>query len=206
MNLTLNRIIRLTISLIILSAFYPNKLKAQSTDALDTNNGYGQIKFSLPLKELKRIIPLTKIKSPTPNDEFYTVKNPKDFKAYGYNVEYILLSFYKEALYQIQIKIEDQTESQVGGAVRLDILRRVRESYGPPTNVDTSQRTQVIKKCRLQFWSGKNVTLVQAWPWGEGYQAKLTNNGMIFIADTWYFINHEASNRRTRETDTNTSF
>jgi|EndMetStandDraft_4_1072995.scaffolds.fasta_scaffold02791_7 hypothetical protein len=206
MNLSHYHLIKYTIFSIVLLALYPNKLKAQSTDALDINNGYGQIKFNLSLKELKRIIPLTKIKSETPNDEFYTVKNPNDFKAYGYNVEYVLLSFYKEALYQIQIKIEDQTEPQVAGAVRFDILRRVRESYGPPTIVDTSNRTQVIKKCRLQFWSGKNVTLVQAWPWGEGNQVKLTENGMRYFADTWYFINHETSNRRTRETDKNTSF
>ncbi|WP_462265127.1 hypothetical protein [Mucilaginibacter sp.] len=176
-------------------------IKAQSISDLDMHNGFNKINFSLSLHELKEVTQLKKITSDKKTkEETYLVKHPDDFKVYGYVPQYVCLYFYKDQLYEIEIKLQDMLASE-RSTIRADMITRVVQSYGSYTAQDTSAQTKSSRKETYRYWNGQVVTLVQGWPWSNeivGYSKNLMQQPIV-RGDKWYFLNNKVVMERKNE-------
>lgn len=192
-----------TLPLLILSLIFLMPLRAlcQYTSTLDLHNGFSNLNFSSSLKDLQKAAHLKKV-SASHQEEVYTVKNLDDYKIYGYTAQFINLYLYKGKLYEIEVKIPDQHDLLTGRGLSDFILSQVRSEYGNPTSMDTSYQTRMLQKRTLSFWSGSEVTLINARPMDR---IILSTNPAIpptFISETWYFMKNDVANARQNELHT----
>lgn len=183
--------------LLLQLAILPSFLKAQSIADLDKRNGFGKITFESTLKDLKKVASLKEISSSKKTNEvFYKVKNIEDFNIYGHPLQYITLSFYKDMLYQIEIKLQAITDMPRSVSIRYDILKQVWRSYGNETSIDTNFNTKTLRNASYRYWRGRDVTLIQEMPERNAVSVMggAPDYSVFWVGDTWYFVHNGVYN------------
>ena len=174
---------------LILFILLPVCVSSQDLTKLDERNGFNKFKLGTSLKENKAITPLNRVsKSNKTNEEVYGVKNLQDFKLFGYLVEHIHLHFYKDQLWQIDVKLPDAAAFTQQHIIAIHISDGILKEYGPCTRSVESLQTKLINKRQEFYWEGTSVTMARfysLYPNTEG--------------DRWLFLSNSIGSERAKE-------
>ncbi|MEJ6980541.1 hypothetical protein WG906_08780 [Pedobacter sp. P351] len=174
---------------LILFILFPLCVSSQDLTKLDERNGFNKFQLGSSVKDNKTITKLKHVSSSNKtNEEIYEVKNLQDFKLFGYLVDHIRLHFYKDQLWQIDVKLPDAVAFSQQFIIAMHINDGILKEYGLYSRRSNSLQSKHINKRQEFYWEGASVTLTRF--------SSLHPN---IDGDRWIFLSNSIGNERAAE-------
>lgn len=130
----------------------------QSTNKLDSNNGFKKFKFGMSPSQFSNITLSTLTKGKLKNVKEYVYNGTDISELYGVRVESLGLSFYKDKLYQITVNF-GSVYREYTSSEEFAILYSLKAVYGTITHDCRGTEPNDLSVLNCTIWDGRNVRL-----------------------------------------------